>query len=184
MNRAALILLCLSGCALVDAVGEIGGGEDDNSGRSGPADGDDSGPVILGWTAECVGEDTFEGTLTVDGTSDFAILNLWDTGDRQRMVWNEEHEIVGGRVVLQQTLHWNEVGGDQGGTIFGCGAGEQLDYAAGMLTYAVRAYDPDGNLSDCVQFGDEPESVSNGDYSVNAGAPTAAAELASCRTLN
>lgn len=151
----------------------------------GPGGGD---AEILGWSGECRDNNTFVGTLTTTGdVSEVAVLNIWETGAPDVSAWNEEQELVDGKVVLTQVGSPADVGpsgSGKGGTLFGCGPGEHFDQDETTLTYAVRIYDADGNFADCIQFGHEPRTVSDSDYTTAGGAPSNAAELRNCRTLN
>ncbi len=207
MRHAALLLLLpLTACEWVEDLTGLGQGEKDTgSDHTGYWHDYEHGtdytdydyaytftesvpPLIVGWSAECVDEETFVADLYLDGVaSSFAVLDLWETGAPDNSAWNEEHAIFEGRIELIQVADVGDVGDGAAGsgtTLFGCGVGVQFDYDETMLTYAVRVYDIEGNFADCIQFGHEPYTVSDGTYTTIGGKPSNEAELAICRTLN
>ncbi len=140
-------------------------------------------PVINSWTASCLDEETFEGTVDVSGDSNGVhVLNIWETGAPDASAWNEEHDITGSTITLTQVASPDDITNET--SLFGCGTGEQFDLDETTLTYAVRVYDTDGVIADCIQFGHEPETVSGGTYTTIGGAPSSPGEFTDCRTLN
>ena len=140
-------------------------------------------PAILDWTGECTDEVTFFGLYTVGGkASPYAVLNLWETQAPVGQGWNEEHDAFKDGLTLTRVSSPNDVGDDGAGTVgtlFGCAMTEPFDLS--NLTYALRLYDAEGRLADCIVFGDSPATVTDGTYTTVGGAPSSPSELFNCR---
>ncbi|MBA2321087.1 MAG: hypothetical protein H0V89_08025 [Deltaproteobacteria bacterium] len=151
-------------------------------------------PVLIdAYVAACLDDDTYHTELVVTAeTSGVAVLDLWHTGAADGT--NEEHLLTSTGSgsfgeILELTLRRGAPEDvilrdpDRDGvTGFGCEPGGPF-LAADQLTYAVRIYDRDGALADCLAFGHLPGCVVNGDCGDAGGIVSNPAELESCVIL-
>ncbi len=145
---------------------------------------------IRQYTAVCVDDATYSGELWASAaTNGTALLNLWDTLAPSPTAHNEEHDLLTTgtgafgeilAVTLTEVASLEDVGA--GTTLFGCAIGEALALPT-ALTYAIRVYDPEGELAECGAFGHDPAVVAAGTYPTAGGLPSSPNELASCTPL-
>ena len=147
-------------------------------------------PTVDTYEATCVTPTRYNGALrTIGWTNGVAVLNIWEANAVAG--WSEEHLLLATAYgpnsaweVLEVTLEQTTPGGplEPGQTVFSCAegaAGGFLDDT--LLTYAVRIYDVDGALADCVAFGFNPSAVAAGTLPNGGGDPSEPTELVGCR---
>ncbi len=179
MKYAVVFLAALAACD--------GGQKDSGSGDTPAGD-----PRIDSYTPTCLDDDTYYGELiTTSLTNGVGILNLWETGaPTEDDFWNEEHDLISTGsgefgesldVTLTMVPYPEDVVSSST-TLFSCADVGQFEggaTAADTLTYAIRIYDTDGVLSDCIAFGHEPSSVVDGSIA-GLNSVSASSELSSC----
>lgn len=167
---------------------------------------DAAGTTLREFSGTCATSQRFEANATIAGVPlGRAILDLWDSGVTNG--WNEEHSLALGAVstepieatgaadtgppgsrtltplstALTNTFTQADVGDSAPGvgrTWLSCEQNAVFDL--GLVTYALRAYDAEGELALCAAFGHDPQSVPDGIYSVVGGVPSNDRELATC----
>jgi hypothetical protein len=171
---------------------------------------DDLATEVRSFSANCDTVEHLQVRATVGGVAvGSAILDLWDSGTPYG--WNEEHRFAISSAVTQtlgtgtagetddtagpavETVTSLEMGltfttaqdavGDSapgtGLTNLSCQPSGVFDL--GRATYALRAYDAEGDLLVCAATGFDDASIAQGGYSVTGGPPSNESELAECQ---
>ena len=100
-------------------------------------------------------------SATTDGWTSDAVLNIDQTGVDPSVAWDEEHTLVSTdydpngywdtvEIDLPIVTDWEQQQADVN-TLFQCN-----DDRKATLTWMIRVWDPDGTMSDCAVWGDDP----------------------------
>jgi hypothetical protein len=180
--------------ALVVGLGACDDGSSDSGDTAtGTTNGTPGNPAleIVSYDPVCTNDTTYNAELTTTApTNGAALINMWETNSSNG--FSEEHMLVSDVATddhLSLTLNFtddiNDIDNDNGTgvepTLFSCAADGQFQDDTTM-TYAIRIYDPSGQLAQCCAFGFTPEVVAAGTYIAGGGDPSAKAELDTCVT--
>ena len=147
-----------------------------------------TGPTLVQLTqVSCLDNSTVRFYVETDGWTGDGLWFSQETGNAEPQ-WADEHDILsfefddcGFWDHLEQELTTGAGVSDWSvnqSTVFSCEPNVHFD-GSGVMSYAARVYDIDGNFADCLAWGHDPQGMIDGDYS-RANEPTAASELDSC----
>lgn len=141
-----------------------------------PSPGEDSGPVLLtSWEVYCDGREEHilaqtsspasagyfyqqETANVPPNWSDYHTLELVAPG-ADGLSKQLERKLLDGRDMYNPAFDWER----DYSTAFVC-EWHIEDPDVDIMSYAIAVYDADGNLSDCVAFGEDPQGMVDGDY--------------------
>jgi hypothetical protein len=146
------------------------------------------GPVIVERaTVTCDAQERVTYEVVTAGWTRSGRMNAMETANLSP--WDDEHDLVsvaydpcGSFDELQRTLTTGAsvaTAVEDQSTVFTCDG--HFDDTNGVMTYAARVYDIDGNFADCLAWGHDPVDYAAGLYSGSCiHCPTDPEELTQC----